>query len=122
MNDELEALQKELILAQLENAPRRDSDRFIIGDTDTVSAGTSLTVTFTVNTDLFMVHLHKFYCDAIGGWNYMWISHGQPFDLNEGEYPWGKTVHANIILIINNPTASDGEVSYFIEGWGDKIG
>ena len=38
-----------LVEAMLENQPRKESDRFMVGDTDDINTGTSLTVTFTLS-------------------------------------------------------------------------
>jgi len=117
----LEALAEKLerLIEQIqENQPRLASDRFFVGDSDTIAAETSLTVRFVIEK-LWVVHLHKTYCDARAGLTYKWVIDGKTTKLNEAEFPWGKTIHNDIVLIVSNPTANAAEVGYYIGGWGD---
>lgn len=109
------------LTVQLENQPSVKSDRFFVGDTDTVSAGTSLTVTFELEK-LWVTRLVEGYADARDGLLYSWIIDGQTIPLNEIKFYQGKPVHDDIKLIIENPTADDQEVGYYIYGWGDFVG
>lgn len=109
------------LTVQLENQPSVKSDRFFVGDTDTVSAGTSLTVTFELEK-LWVTRLVEGYADARDGLLYSWIIDGQTIPLNEIKFYQGKPVHSDIKLLIENPTADDQEVGYYIYGWGDYIG
>ena len=107
--------------AQLRNMPWEGSDRFCEGDTDLVTAGTMLTITFPIE-HLWSVKLVKFYAEAIRGLEYEWIINNQSYSMSEGEFYLGKTMIADIVLIIANPTTVNEYVPYRIEGWADKIG
>lgn len=112
---------KKLIAVQLENQPSIESDRFFVGDSDTVSAGTILTITFVLDP-LYVVRLVEGYCDVRDGLSYQWIINGLSVPLNEVKYYLGKVVHADIKLVITNPTGADEDVAYYILGWGDQKG
>jgi hypothetical protein len=111
-----------LIHVLLENQPSVESDRFCTGDTDTITAGTQLTITFVVG-ERWIVRLTKFYADAVVGLDYQWIINGQVYPMSEGEFYLGKPIArgSDIKLIIENPTASDEGVAYRITGWGDLV-
>lgn len=112
----------ELLNAQLENQPRKDSERFFVGDSDMVGAGTALTVTFNVSRQ-WATRLVKAYCDVIDGFNYFWIIDGRQIDLNQAEYYQGRHITAEtIVLRVENPTAADEFVAYCLYGWGDRVG
>lgn len=115
-----ERLEK-LIRVQLENQPSIESDRFFVGDSDTVLASTSLTVTFVLDP-LYVVRLVEGYCDAREGLSYRWIINGLSVPLNEVKYYLGKVVHADIVLVVTNPTGADEDIAYYIHGWGDQKG
>jgi hypothetical protein len=118
----LEQKLDKLIAVMLENQPSLKSDRFCAGDTDTISAGTQLTVTFVVD-ERWIVRLTKFYADAVVGLDYQWIINGQVYPMSEGEFYLGKPIArgSDIKLIIANPTASDEDIAYRIVGWGDLV-
>jgi hypothetical protein len=118
----LEQKLDKLIAVMLENQPSLKSDRFCAGDTDTITAGTELTITFVVD-ERWIVRLTKFYADAVVGLDYQWIINGQVYPMSEGEFYLGKPIArgSDIKLIIENPTASDEDVAYRITGWGDLV-
>jgi hypothetical protein len=118
----LEQKLDKLIAVTLENQPSLKSDRFCAGDTDTITAGTQLTITFAVD-ERWIVRLTKFYADAVVGLDYQWIINGQVYPMSEGEFYLGKPIArgSDIKLIIANPTASDEDVAYRIVGWGDLV-
>lgn len=123
MTEELEVLReiRDQLKTQLENQPSVKSDRFFVGDVDTVAAGTSLTVTFTLNP-LYVTRLVEGYCDEVPGLSYLWVIDGVWTPLNEIKYHQGKVVHNDIKLIVYNPTGTDEDVGYYIYGWGDQKG
>ena len=121
MNEDQEKKLEKLIAVQLENQPSVESDRFFVGDSDTILAGTSLTVTFGIS-QLYVVRLVEGYCDVRTGFTYLWMIDGVSTPLNQFKYHLGKVVHSQVQLIISNPTASDGEVGYYLMGWGDQKG
>lgn len=111
----------ELLNAQLENQPRKDSERFFVGDSDMVGAGTALTVTFSVSRQ-WVTRLVKAYCDVRDGFNYTWTIDGRPIDVNLAEFYHGRHITGeSIILRIENPTAVDEFVGYYLYGWGDRV-
>jgi hypothetical protein len=118
----LEQKLDKLIAVMLENQPSLKSDRFCAGDTDTITAGTELTITFVVD-ERWIVRLTKFYADAVVGLDYQWVINGQLYPMSEGEFYLGKPIArgSDIKLIIANPTASDEDVAYRIVGWGDLV-
>jgi hypothetical protein len=118
----LEQKLDKLIAVTLENQPSLKSDRFCAGDTDTISAGTELTITFVID-ERWIVRLTKFYADAVVGLDYRWIINGQVYPMSEGEFYLGKPIArgSDIKLIIANPTASDEDIAYRIIGWGDLV-
>lgn len=118
--DNNELIRKYLTVA-LENMPSRESDRFCVGDTDTIEKGTELTVTFTVGK-LWVVRLARFYADAVVGLAYQWMINGLPYPMSEGGFYKGKVISSDIQLIITNATGADEDVAYRIEGWGDLVG
>lgn len=118
MTEELLRNIRKQLAVQLENQPAINSDRFFVGDSDTVTAGTSLTVTFTLNP-LFVTRLVEGYCDEVPGLSYLWVINGVVTPLNLVKYHLGKVVHDDIKLVISNPTGSDEEVGYYVQGWGD---
>ena len=121
MNEEQEKKLEKLITVQLENQPSVESDRFFVGDSDTLLAGTSLTVTFGISK-LYVVRLIEGYCDVRTDFTYKWIIDGVSLPLNQFKYHLGKVVHSQVQLIISNTTSSDEDVGYYIMGWGDQKG
>ena len=116
---ELEEKIQILIEAMLENQPRKTSDRYFTGDTDDITTGTSLTVTFTLSKQ-WVVRLLKAYADSRTGCTYTWIIDGKSYDLNELEFYKGKPITGEtIVLIIANTSGITQTVGYFIQGWGD---
>ncbi len=114
----LEQIDK-LVEALLENQPRRTSDRFFVGDTDTILLGTQLTVTFRLDPQ-YVVRLVRAYADARTGCNYTWMIDGKATNLNEVDYYLGKPITGeSITLIIANTSAVDVDIGYFLSGWGD---
>jgi hypothetical protein len=118
----LELKLDKLIAVMLENQPSLKSDRFCAGDTDTITAGTQLTITFVVD-ERWIVRLTEFYADAVVGLDYQWIINGQVYPMSEGEFYLGKPIArgSDIKLIIENSTASDEDIAYRITGWGDLV-
>ena len=121
MNEEQEKKLEKLITVQLENQPSVESDRFFVGDSDTIELGTSLTLTFEISK-LYVVRLIEGYCDARTGFTYQWIIDGKSLPLNQFKYHLGKVAHSQVQLIITNPTGTDGDVGYYLMGWGDQKG
>jgi hypothetical protein len=121
-NDELMALAEKFFITNLENMPSLESDRFCSGNTDTITAGTRLTITFVAG-EQWIVRLTRFYADAVVGLDYQWVINGQIYPMSEGGFYLGKPIArgSNIKLIIENPTASDEDVAYRIVGWGDLV-
>lgn len=116
---ELDDKIEQLIDALRENQPRVTSDRYFVGDTDTILAGTQLTVTFTLDKT-YVVRLFRAYADARTGCAYQWWIDGKPFVLNEVEFYMGKPITGdNITLVIANTSGVDVIISYYIQGWGD---
>lgn len=113
-----EQLQK-LFEALLENQPRVTSDRYNVGDTDTIAGGAQLTVTFTLDPS-YVVRLVRAYADARAACTYVWWIDGRPFLLNEVEFYMGKPVTGdNITLVIANTGIPAVVISYYLYGWGD---
>ena len=123
MNEVLEKKLEKLIDAMRENEPQFGSDRFNVGDSDNITTGTSLTVTFTLNPQ-WITHLVKAYSDKRTGCTYKWIINGKLYEYNEVEFHKGKVVSGEtvqtITLIIANTSGSTATVDYFIMGWGDR--
>ena len=108
-----------LIDALLENAPRRTSDRYFVGDTDDITTGTSLTVTFTLSK-LWVTRLVKAYADSRTGCTYTWNIDGKSYSLNELEFYKGKPLTGEkIVLVIANTSGSTQTMGYYVMGWGD---
>jgi hypothetical protein len=120
--NELDKKLEKFIAVSLENMPSLESDHFCSGNTDTITAGTRLTITFVAG-EQWIVRLTRFYADAVVGLDYQWIINGQVYPMSEGEFYLGKPVArgSDIKLIIENPTASDEDVAYRIVGWGDLV-
>ena len=121
MTEELLQEIRDQLKTQLENQPSVNSDRFYVGDSDTVEAGTSLTLTFVLNP-LYVTRLVEGYCDEVPGLSYLWVIDGVGSPINQLKYYLGKAVHSDIKVIISNPTGTDEEVGYYIYGWGDLKG
>lgn len=102
------------------NFPSEKSLQFCTGDTDTVLAGTSTTVEFSINQE-FLTKVHQLYCDGHIDIVYKWVLNGVEYNLNEVSFFSGKVVQkeTTITLIITNPTAGNVECSYFVAGWAD---
>jgi hypothetical protein len=120
--NELDKKLEKFIAVSLENMPSLESDRFCSGNTDTITAGTRLTITFVAG-EQWVIRLTKFYADAVVGLDYQWIINGQVYPMSEGEFYLGKPIArgSDIKLIIENPTASDEDIAYRIVGWGDLV-
>ena len=104
-----------LIDALLENQPRKTSDRYFVGDTDTILAGTQLTVTFSLSKD-YVVRLVEAYADARTDCNYTWVIDGKAYTLNEVKFYLGKPITGeSITLIIANTSAADVIIAYYIK-------
>lgn len=111
-----------LLNAMLENQPRHDSDRYFVGDSDLIPAGTALTVTFELSKQ-WVTRLVEAYADVRTNFNYTWTIEGRQVDVNIAKFYKGKPLTGqSIILRIENPTAADEWVGYYIYGWGDYIG
>ena len=121
MTEELLREIRDQLKTQLENQPSVKSDRFYVGDVDTVGAGTSLTLTFVLNP-AYVTRVVEGYCDEVPGLSYLWVIDGVGTPINELKYYQGKPVHNTIQLIISNPTAADEDIGYYLYGWGDLKG
>ena len=119
---ELEDKIEKLIDAFRENMPSKESDRFMVGDTDDINTGTSLTVTFTLSKS-WVTRLIKAYSDSRSGCTYTWNIDGKSYNLNELEFYKGKPlVGEEIVLVIANTSGSTQALGYFVSGWGDRVG
>ena len=119
---ELDEKIQTLIDAMLENQPRKTSDRYMMGDTDDIATGTSLTVTFTLSKQ-WVTRLVKAYADSRTGCTYTWIIDGKSYTLNGLEFYKGKPLTAEtIVLVVANTSGSTQTVGYYVSGWGDRIG
>jgi hypothetical protein len=111
-----------LVETMLENQPRKTSDRYFSGDTDDITTGTSLTVTWTLNK-LWVTRLTNAYADSRTGCTYTWLIDGKSYSLNKLEFYQGKPITGEtIVLVIANTSGSTQTVGYYIMGWGDLIG
>ena len=118
---ELDEKIQTLIDAMLENQPRKTSDRYMVGDTDDIATGTSLTVTWTLNKQ-WVTRLVKAYADSRTGCTYTWNVDGKSYTLNELEFYKGKPLTGEtIVLVIANTSGSTQTVGYFVSGWGDRV-
>ena len=123
MNEALEKKLGKLIDAMRENEPQLGADKFNVGDTDDITTGTSLTVTWTLNPQ-WITHLVKAYADNRTGCTYKWIINGKLYEYNEVEFYKGKIssgeIAQTIVLIIANASGSTATIDYMIIGWGDR--
>ncbi|MBU2613911.1 hypothetical protein KJ925_05670 [Patescibacteria group bacterium] len=121
--------QADRIIALLERIadtyPAREDIQFFTPDTDTVPAGTALTVTFTLRRD-FEIVITELYCDTRANCSYYWIFGGVKYELNEVAFSHGKRLREggdwNIILRISNTGTTDVEVGYYLKGWARRKG
>ncbi|MBA7518284.1 hypothetical protein ES705_10353 [subsurface metagenome] len=104
-----------------ENYPERESIRFFAADTDTVTAGTSLTVTFLINWRRFRVKVSELYADARADCDYEWWFAGSYYAFNEATFDFGKKAiedaYHEIKLVITNTGEVDQEIGYYVKGW-----
>ena len=107
--------------AQLENYPRKESDRFSTGRTYTVAAGQQLIVTFIID-ETWLVRILRAYADSRTDCNYRWIIDGKSELINEIEYRYGKTVHGDVKLIVENTGSVAQDLACRLDGWGDYKG
>ena len=123
MNEALEKKLEKLIDAMRENEPQLGADKFNVGDTDDITTGTSLTVTWTLNPQ-WITHLVKAYADNRTGCTYKWIINGKLREYNEVKFHKGKVVSGEtvqtITLIIANSSGSTVTIDYLVMGWGDR--
>ena len=123
MTEELELLKRiaDSLERVAENYPERESIRFFTPDTDTVTAGTSLTVTFLLNWRSFRVKVTELYADARADCTYEWFFAGSYYNFNEASFDFGKKAvedaYHEIKLVISNTGAVDQEVGYYVKGW-----
>lgn len=105
------------------NQPQLGSDRLNVGDNDSITTGTQLTVTFTLNPQ-WITHLVEAYADKKIGCTYTWIINGASYNYNDVKFHKGKIVSGEtvqtITLIVVNTSGSSVDIDYFIEGWGDR--
>ena len=107
--------------AQLENYPRKESDRFSTGRTYTVAAGQQLIVTFIID-ETWLVRILRAYADSRTGCNYRWMIDGKAELINEIEYRYGKTIHGDVKLIVENTGGVEQDLACRLDGWGDYKG
>ena len=123
MNEQLEQKLEKLIDAMRKNYPQLGSDRFYVGDTDSIATGTQLTVTFTLNPN-WITHLDTAYADSRTGCTYKWLINGRLYELNEVSFAYGRIVSgetvSTIVLIIANTSGSTQTIGYFVKGWGNR--
>ena len=110
-----------LVEAQLENYPRKESDRFSTGRTYTVGTGTQLTITFVLDKT-WLVRILRAYADSRTNCSYRWVINGKSELINDIEFRYGKTVHSDAKLIVANTGAADQDFSCRLDGWGDLKG
>lgn len=104
-----------------ENYPQIESTRVFACDTDTVTAGTSLTVTFLINWRHFRLKVTQLYADARTGCSYLWKFAGNIYEFNDVEFDFGMKAsedsYHEITLIISNTSAVNVEVGYYVKGF-----
>ena len=110
-----------VIEAFLENYPRSESDRFSSGRTYTVGAGQRLIVTL-VNDDTWLMRILRAYCDSRTDCDHRWVINGRSELINEVEYRYGKTVHNDIKLIVENTGGVSQDIACRFDGWRDYKG
>ncbi len=91
--------------------------------TDTVNAGTALTVTFTWRKD-FAIRVKQMYCDNRASCTFSWRFAGATYAINEIEYPFAKRAmeddYETVVLTISNAGLSNVDIGYFITGFARK--
>lgn len=104
-----------------ENYPEIESTRVFTSDTDTVTAGTSLTVIFVLNWRHFRIKVSGLYADARTDCTYQWKFAGNTYDFNDIALDFGMKAsedsYHEITLIISNTGAVDQEIGYYVKGW-----
>lgn len=104
-----------------ENYPEVTSTRFFTSGTDTVPAGSTLTVTFSINWRNWRLKMTELYCDARTDCTYDWYFAGQEFDFNEITFDYGmkavEDTYHEITLVVTNAGATDREVGYYVKGF-----
>jgi len=114
---------KKLIADIRNNEPQLGSDKFFSGDSDDITTGTSLTVTWTLNPQ-WITHLVKTYADDRAGCTYSWFIDGKAYSLNEVEFYKGRIISGEqvttVTLIIANASGSTQTIGYFLQGWGNR--
>ena len=104
-----------------ENYPEIESTRVFACDTDTVAAGTSLTVIFSLNWRHYRIKITELYADARTDCTYQWKFAGNTYDFNDISFDFGEKAsedsYHEITLIISNTGTVSQEVGYFVKGW-----
>ena len=104
-----------------ENYPEIESRRVFACDTDTVVAGTSLTVTFLLNWRHYRIKVTALYADARTDCTYLWKFAGNTYEFNDVTFDFGMKAsedsYHEITLIISNTGAAAQEVGYYVRGF-----
>ena len=86
-----------------------------------VSAGVTETITFTLPTDAFIVHLTELYADARADMTYQWCLEGEIESYNHIIYVGGKPLHRSgnrkLILRLTNSGSETRTISYYVMGY-----
>ena len=104
-----------------ENFPPLECLIFFYGDTDTVAAGSSLTVIFRLNWRHWALKIKQLYADPRTDCDYEWWFAGEYYTYNDVDLPFPRKAiedsYHEIKLKITNTGASAQEVSYNLNGW-----
>lgn len=100
--------------------PEAQDYQLLNADTETVPAGSSLTLTFALE-DPYTVIIKQFYVDNLPTSEYEWNIHGKTYHGNElsnlSKGLWFEQGE-RFTLKITNSGASPQDYDYLIEGWG----
>jgi len=107
-----------------------DEDAYI-GDTQSVPAGSEVTVTYNLMED-YNYYIKRVYADAASGLSYTWrftrlVGYGYLYErtLRGNEHEFTKRLVAKresqIILIISNPTFYDYDLDIVVDMWARKV-
>jgi len=113
----------EAILDYLDtNFPRSDDEPAYSSLTQTVPAGSIVTVTWRVRGD-WLVKVRHLYADAALDCTYRWTLTGLTVEGNEIQFPRAVEVTKTglITLVITNNGTIDQDIDILIEGWARRL-